>query len=73
MTIRLKVEMRKQQQVRKIGELMEMFKVNPNYYQYQYQPTGASNFSNLTTTTRTTPIDPRIQRTKDLFQMFHLA
>jgi hypothetical protein len=43
---------------------MEMFKApdtNSNY-QYQYQPIGASS-----------AIDPRIQKTKDLFQMFHLA
>jgi hypothetical protein len=66
MTIRLKVERRKQEQARKIGELMQMFNVpgsNSNY------PIGGSSLSsNLTTVT-----DPKIQKTRDLFEMFHLV
>jgi hypothetical protein len=48
---------------------MDMFKVNPNHYQ-QYQSIGASN-SNFSNSAGI--IDPRIQKTKDLFQMFHLV
>jgi len=47
---------------------MEMFKVPNSNYQ-QYQLTGASSFSNWATPNT----DPRIQKTKDLFEMFHLA
>jgi len=44
---------------------MEMFKVpSISYPTYGYQPIGASSLVN---------IDPRIQKTKDLFEMFHLA
>jgi hypothetical protein len=70
MPIRLKVVRRKEEQISKVKGLMDMFNVNSNTnsYYYQYQPTGASNFSNLQTN-----IDPRVQKTKDLFQMFHLA
>ena len=65
MPIRLKIIRQKHEQIRKIGELMDMFKVNPSYYQYQPM-IGAS--SNITST-----IDPKIEKTRELFQMFHLA
>jgi hypothetical protein len=71
MPIRLKTLRRQEEQARKVKDLMQMFK-GPNsnsYYQYQYQPTGASSFSNWTTPN----IDPKIQKTKDLFEMLHLA
>ena len=35
-----------------------------SYPTYEYQPIGASTSS---------AIDPKIEKTKDLFQMFHLA
>jgi hypothetical protein len=67
MAIRLKVVRRQEEHARKVKELMEMFKLNPtssysNSY-YQYQPTGAS----------TSIIDPKIQETKELFEVFYLA
>jgi hypothetical protein len=69
MRIRLKVVRRNEERINKTKGLMDMFNVNPHSnYQYEYQPTGASSFSNWIT-----PTDPRIQKTKDLFQMFHLA
>jgi hypothetical protein len=73
MVIRLKVKRQEEQRISKVRDLMDMFNVNPNSnsnsYQYQqYQPTGASNFSNWTTST----INPKIQKTKDLFQIFGL-
>lgn len=64
MTIRLKVLRRKEQQISKVKGLMDMFHIDRNQ---DYQPIGASSLvSNL-------PIDPRIAKTKDLFEMFHLA
>jgi hypothetical protein len=67
MPIRLKVLRRKEQQISKVKELMEMYNVNPSYSNYEgYQPIGASSLS------VTGSIDPRIQKTKDLFQMFRL-
>ena len=68
MPVRLKVERRKQEQVRKIGELMQMFNVpNTNSNSY-YQPIiGASSLS------VTDKIDPKIAKTRDLFEMFHLV
>lgn len=66
MPIRLKVVRRKEQQISKVKDLMEMFKVpntNSNsYYYHQYQPIGASS-----------TIDPRIQKTRNLFEMFHFV
>lgn len=69
MTIRLKVVRRQEEQARKIGELMQMFKVpNTNSNSY-YQPIiGASSLSGNPTTVT----DPKIAKTKDLFQMFCL-
>lgn len=68
MTIRLKVIRRQQEQARKVKELM-MFTIKvPRYSNsyYQYQPIGASN---------TSVIDPKIEKTRNLFEMFglHLA
>jgi hypothetical protein len=68
MPIRLKVVKRKEEQISKVKDLMEMFKVPNSNYQ-QYQLTGASCFSNWAIPNT----DPRIQKTKDLFEMFHLA
>ena len=64
MTIRLKLQRIKQEeeQTKKVRDLMEMFKV-PNFPSYQYQPIGASS----------SVIDPRIQMTKNLFEMWHLV
>jgi len=65
--LRLKVkrqqEQEQEQRISKVRDLMEMFKV-PGMPTYQYQPIGASSSST---------IDPKIQKTKDLFEMFHLA
>jgi hypothetical protein len=61
MPIRLKVLRRQEERIRKVAELMNMWKV-PGYPTYEYQPIGASSST----------IDPRIQKTKDLFEMFHL-
>ena len=67
MPIRLKVKRQEEQRISKVKELMQMFKVpNTNSNYQQYELTGAS----LSVTDN---IDPRIQKTKDLFQMFHLA
>lgn len=65
MPIRLKTLRRKEQQINKVKDLMQIFKVpNSNLYYYQqYQPIGGS----------LSAIDPRIQRTRNLFEMFHLA
>jgi hypothetical protein len=63
MTIRLKTLRRQEEQTSKVRELMDMYSIkvpNSNYYE-QYQPIGASSV-----------IDPRIEKTKDLFQIFHL-
>ena len=63
MPIRLKVIRRQEERARKVKELMEMFKVpNSNSY-YQYQPIGASSST----------IDPKIEKTRELFEMFNLA
>lgn len=62
MPIRLKVVRRKEEQINKVKDLMQMFKV-PSYPSYQYQPIGAS----------TSTIDPKIGKVKSLFEMFHLA
>ena len=62
--IRLKVLRQKEERIKKVAELMNMWKV-PGYPTYQeYQPIGASSSS---------VIDPRIQATKNLFEMFGLA
>ena len=65
MVIRLKTLKRanKEQQLGKVRDLMQMFHVDRNT-NYQYQPIGASSMSALC---------PKIQKTKELFQMFHLA
>lgn len=70
MVIRLKVLKRanKEQQLDKVKDLMQMFHVDRNT-NYQFQPIGASSFSNSQTAIN----DPRIQKSKALFQMFHLA
>jgi hypothetical protein len=68
MPIRLKVAKREEEQISKVEDLMEIFKV-PNYNYQQYQLTGASCFSNWVTPST----DPSIQKTKDLFEMFHSA
>jgi len=65
MPIRLKIIRKQQERARKISELMQMFNVNPSSNSYQYQPIGASNITPI--------IDPRIQKTKDLFEMYHLV
>jgi hypothetical protein len=65
MTIRLKIVRRQEEQRKKVKGLMEMFKLNPNsssYYQYEPIVVGAS-----------TVIDPKIEKVKGLFEMFHLA
>jgi hypothetical protein len=69
MVIRLKVLRRQEERAKKIGELMDMYHVNSNQ-SYNYQPVGGSSLnSNYSTVTN----DPKIQTTKNLFQMFHLA
>lgn len=72
MPIRLKTLRRQEEKINKVKGIMEMFNVipNSNSYYYQYQPIGASSLeSNFPTAT----IVPKIQKTKDLFEMFHLA
>ena len=65
MPIRLKLQRRKEQeeQTKKLRDLMEMFKV-PSFPSYQYQPIGASSSS---------VIDPKIEKTRNLFEMFRLS
>jgi hypothetical protein len=66
MLVRLKVVRRKEQQISKVRELMQMFNVpgsNSNY------PIGGSSLRSNSAT----PADPKIQKTIDLFQMFHLV
>jgi hypothetical protein len=71
MPIRLKVVRRQEEQVRKVKELKEMFRVpNSNSFYHQYQPIGASSFGSYF---QTATIDPKIQKTKDLFEIFHLV
>ncbi|MGB5090755.1 MAG: hypothetical protein WBN72_07410 [Nitrososphaeraceae archaeon] len=66
MPIRLKILKEQEERLRKIGELMNRWKV-PTYPTYNYQPVGGSSLmSNPSTVT----IDPKIQVTKNLFQMF---
>ena len=69
--MRLKVLRRQEQRISKVKELMDMYSIKvPNSNSYNYQPIGGSSLlSNLTTVT----IDPKIAKTKDLFEMFHLA
>ena len=70
MTIRLKVLRRQQEKARKIGELRDMYHVNPNQSYNYYPPVGGSSLnSNYSTVTN----DPKIQKTKELFQMFHIS
>jgi hypothetical protein len=55
MPIRLKVVRRQDEQARKVRELMQMFKLNPNSNSYyQYQSIGASSST----------IDPKIEKTR---------
>lgn len=63
MTIRLKVERRKEQQINKVKDLMQMFSV-PSFPTYQYQPIGGSTSAT---------INPKIEKTRNLFEMFHLV
>jgi hypothetical protein len=65
MPIRLKVERRKGQQISKVKDLMQMFKVP--YSNSYYIIGGSSLLSNLAN------IDPKIAKTKDLFEMIHLT
>jgi hypothetical protein len=65
--LRLKVERRREEQARKIEELMQMFNVQGSNSNY---PIGGSS---LRSNSSTVTIDPRIAKTKDLFQMFHLV
>ncbi len=67
MTIRLKVVRRQEEQARKVKGLMDMFHIDRNQ---DYQPMGASNLSSNWTSVTT---DPRIQKTKGLFEMFHFS
>ena len=62
MVIRLKVKRLEEQRISKMKDLMEMFRV-PSIPTYQYQPVGGSSLGEN---------DPRIQATKNLFQMFHI-
>ena len=69
MTIRLKLQRRQEEQARKIGELMQMYSINVpigSNYNY-YQPVGGSSLVS------NSPADPRTQKVKSLFEMFHLA
>ncbi len=66
MVIRLKTLRRQEQKINKIKEMMDMYSIKvPSIPSYGYQPVGASSSSAI--------IDPKIEKTKDLFQMFHLA
>ena len=66
MTLRLKAVKRLEQRISKVKELLDMYNVNPNSnYQYQYQPMGASTSSSV--------IDPKIEKTRNLFEMFRLS
>ena len=73
MTIRLKLVRRQEERINKVKELMDMYSIKvPNSNSYNnYQPIGGSSLSSNLTPVVT--FDPRIQKTKDLFQMFHLA
>ena len=69
MVIRLKVLRKQEERINKIKDMMDMFKV-PTMPKYEYQPVGGSavnSNSNLLS------VDPKIAKTKELFQMFHLA
>jgi hypothetical protein len=75
MPIRLKVLKQKEDRIKKVAELMNMYKVpsvsvSYSYPTYEYRPIGGSSLgSKLPTVTN----DPRISKTKGLFDMFHLA
>lgn len=67
--IRLKAVRRLEQRISKVKELMDMYNINPySNYQYQYHPMGASSSSTIPMS-----INPKIQKTRDLFDMFHLT
>lgn len=71
MPIRLKVVRRKEQRISKVKELMDMFNVNLNLSSNpNYQPIIGG--SSLSVTDNAPAIDPKIAKTKDLFQMFGL-
>jgi hypothetical protein len=71
MPIRLKTLRRKEQQINKVRGLMDMFNVNPNLSSDpNYQPIIGG--SSLSVTDKVPAIDPKIQKTRDLFQMFGL-
>jgi hypothetical protein len=71
MPIRLKTLRRKEQQISKVRELMDMFKVNPNLNSNTYyQPIIGG--SSLPVTGKAPANDPKIAKTRDLFQMFGL-
>jgi len=70
MTIRLKVVRRLEQRINKVKDLMQMYHLDTNQYNQGYQPTGGSSLrSNFAAVT----IDPKIAKTRDLFQMFHVV
>jgi hypothetical protein len=69
MAIRLKVKRQEEQRISKVRELMDMFNVNPNTNS-NYQPVGGSS---LSVTDKAPAIDPKIAKTRDLFEMFHLV
>jgi hypothetical protein len=72
MTIRLKVVKRKEEQARKVKDLMDMFKVpntSSNTYYHHERIIGGSS---LSVTDNAPAIDPKIAKTKDLFLMFGL-
>ncbi|MDW0283458.1 MAG: hypothetical protein QN720_13205, partial [Nitrososphaeraceae archaeon] len=71
MTIRLKVLRQREQRIKKIKNMMDMYSINvsPNQSYNYYQPVGGSSLnSNYSTVTN----DPQIEATKNLFQMFHV-
>ncbi len=66
MTIRLKVLRKQEERINKIKNMMDMYSIKvptSSIPSYGYQPIGASGL---------VTIDPKIAKTRELWQMFHI-
>ena len=66
--LRLKVKRQEEQRISKVKDLIQMLKV-PGFPTYEYQPIGGSSLPSNWTSPN---IDPTIQKTKGLFEMFQI-
>lgn len=71
MVLRLKILRQQEQRINKVKNLIDMYSIRvPSIPSYEYQPVGGSTTS-LSSNPTTVTNDPKIQATKNLFQMFH--